>query len=125
MKSFNDFKISESLKKDVGRGGDCYSSNAKQFQIMDDTNNLVLVHGYVISQTQQRMKYDHCWIEDDDTVYDYSNGRKLKIPKMVYYSIGNIKDSESFKYNKKELNKMISKHKNWGPWQLKPKEEKI
>jgi len=126
IKSFREFEIFEAMKKNIGVGGDCYLANAKHFQDMaDDDENLVLVHGYVISQTQQRVKYDHCWIENDDTVFDFSNGRELEIPKQVYYALGHIKDSESFKYNEKELRKKVLKYKTWGPWDLEIKNERL
>ncbi len=126
MKNFKEYKILEAIKKNVSKGGDCYSENAKQFQLMSHKNKkLKLVHGYVISQTINRVKYDHCWFEDDELVYDYSNGHEFEIPKIVYYALGNIKEEECFKYSDFELNKKLLKYEHWGPWDLKPKNEKI
>ena len=126
MLDFNTFTITEALKKNVEVGGDCYDANAKQFMVLSSKDKkMVLVHGYVSSQTQNRIRYDHCWIENDNEVLDFSNGRAIKVPKILYYALGHVRDNELFKYSLKDVMKNLDKHEHWGPWDLKSKNEKI
>ena len=52
-------------------------------------------------------------------VIDKSNGKNLEIPKVIYYSIGNIKPNEVFKYNYEQMLKKTLESGHWGPWDLK------
>ena len=64
----------------------------------------------------------HCWIEKDDMVYDYSNDKELIISKDIYYEIGQIPfdGHKLYKYNYKNMGKMILKYEHWGPWESNP-----
>jgi hypothetical protein len=84
-------------------GGDCYVANGSAFLEAGHANSdnpKKLVHGIVINQIDHK-PMSHCWIESGETVFDYSNGRKIVLPKMVYYSIGNITEENLFKYSYK------------------------
>lgn len=115
-----DYNLFESIKNTVGTGGDCFISNANLL-----TTNLnddwVLVHGYVLSTTRKKVRYIHCWVENEkeNKVKDYSNGNTIEIDKRVYYAIGNIEKNTVKKYTHKEVLKNTLKYKHWGPWDLK------
>lgn len=103
--------------------GDCYQAGAnlisglgKPVGISDDAK---LVHGMVAGQGQlDGVRFGHCWVEDGDTVYDHSNGRKLDIPKPVYYAIGQIDPKECYYYTKQEAVKFMVDTGHYGPWEM-------
>lgn len=101
--------------------GDCYEANGKLFmnKAILGGESMKLVHGEVTGQGPlEGVQYGHCWIEDGGTVIDVSNGRDLKIPKAIYYMLGDIGDNV-YKYNDKEFRKKVLKSGHWGPWDLK------
>ncbi len=125
-------KKMESKMKDGGeikkenKGGDCYVSAGniviKDYNNIDFMGTPYLIHAEVTGQGAiSGIKYGHAWIEDDVLVYDYSNGRKLEIPKDFYYAIGNIKTSNPKKYRKYtflEAKRKMVKTGNYGCWDL-------
>lgn len=116
LKTFNQFIV------ESNDGGDCYEAAGRLILFGDDELNsygeLYLIHGMVDGQGPLKgIRYDHAWCEDDHLIYDFSNGRRLIFPKQLYYSIGNIKESENFKYSKEEARKFILDTGTWGPWE--------
>ena len=102
--------------------GDCYEASGRL--ILFDTNtvdpygDLYLVHGMVNGQGRlSGVRYDHAWCEDDHLVYDFSNDRKLILPKEYYYQLGGIIDSDNFRYSQDEARKFILDTGTWGPWE--------
>ena len=75
-------------------GGDCYVVSGKyMFDNMFSNKNLKLAHGMVTGQGKiSGIKYDHAWVEDGDTVIDKSCNRDLRLPKALYYALGNIEN---------------------------------
>lgn len=115
----------EMAGKKLSDGGDCFDS---AFDFMTDNmwgneyQNLKLVHNFVSGQGDlSGYRYTHAWVEDDDNVYDYSNGKTNKIPKILYYGIGNIFPEDGKYYGKNEVSKMISKYQTKGPWEIENK----
>jgi len=127
-------ELSEARKKLGGsiksknKGGDCYYAAGK---IALDNDFIkkhefigtpYLIHAEVTGQGGIKgLKYGHAWIEDDVLVYDYSNNRELKIPKVLYYAIGNIKTTNPKKYQKytfKEAKEKMLSSGNYGCWDL-------
>ena len=103
-------------------GGDCYEAAGRyMLNTGQDNNNLTLVHGEVEGQgSLDGVQFGHAWIEDGDNVIDVSNGKQIKVPKIVYYQLGNIsKINNLHKYNWSEAMKKMMKVKHWGPWDLK------
>ena len=114
-------------------GGDCYKT-AGDF-VLDSkllgktrTNQMkfvgepYVVHAEVTGQGEiSGLKYGHAWVEDDVLVYDYSNGRKLEIPKNFYYAVGKIKTTKPryFKYTFEQARKKMLDSGHYGPWDLK------
>ena len=103
--------------------GDCYESNGRHFmnRALTGGEDLLLVHGEVTGQGDlSGVNYGHAWIEDGGTVIDVSNGRNLRIPKALYYALGQIKHNNNLhKYTPSEFRKKLLKHEHWGPWDLR------
>jgi len=95
--------------------GNCYDANGKYFFNHTLDSNFRIAHGTVLGQGSIKgIRHGHCWIENGSIVMDFSNGRQIIMHKGQYYKIGKIKHIK--RYNKEQFNKMILKHKNWGPW---------
>ena len=82
------------------KGGDCYEVAGRY--LMDESlkgnKNLILVHGEVEGQGPiAGIRYGHAWIEDGEMIVDKSGGRNIQLPKIIYYSIGNINPNKVFK----------------------------
>jgi len=118
-------------------GGDCYEA-ALNYMIShgvlgpaflrapgeEGDPDLILVHGEVTGQGPiAGLKYGHAWIENGAMVIDKSNGRDLRMPKMLYYAlarIGRRSDHQNLhRYTAAEAKKQMAKHKTYGPWDLK------
>ena len=69
--------------------GDCYQANAKELMYDSKFKNAVLIHGIALLSSDKK-PFGHCWIEKGNTVYDFSNGKNLKVSKKVYYALGHI-----------------------------------
>ena len=110
----------------TGRGmGDCYEANGRYFVdkavFPGRDKNMRLVHGEVSGQGPlEGVNYGHAWVEDGNTVIDVSNGGNLRIPKDVYYALGNIKNNGNMHvYKPEEVRQKMVQHKHWGPWDLR------
>jgi hypothetical protein len=117
--------VIEMAKKELPDGGDCFDAAFDFMQknvISGEIPNLKLVHGFVSGQGELNgYRFTHAWCEDDDNVYDYSNGKTFKILKMLYYGIGNINEYQGKYYDKAEFGKMIATYGNKGPWEVENK----
>ena len=102
-----------------GRMGDCYEAGGKLIMNFFGDKNHKLVHGMVNGQgSLEGKRYGHCWVESRDTILDHSNGRKLEIPKPVYYAMGRINPKECKYYTPEESAKFILDTGQWGPWEM-------
>ena len=101
--------------------GDCYQANAKELMYDSKFKNAILIHGIALLSADKK-PFGHCWIEKGNTVYDFSNGKKIKINKNVYYNMGGIpvKGHKNYKYKLEEVRIKILKTGHWGPWDSKP-----
>lgn len=111
--------------------GDCYDANGKLFSDIswrgkvpfsrEDVyaGKIVIVHGAPTLRggPYTGNKFGHCWIESDDTVYDFSNGNEAVLPKDLYYALGNIDPKENVSYTINEYRKKIVEEGTWGPWE--------
>ena len=97
--------------------GDCYNKHGRM--MMDKVNSETatgwkIVHGLVTGQGPIKgVKFGHCWLEKNGTVYDYSNNRNIVMSKAIYYSIGRIKKTN--KFTGEQFRKKILKTGTWGP----------
>lgn len=120
--------LSEMAKNKLPDGGDCFDS-AFDFMTNNmrskDYENLKLVHNFVSGQgSLSGYRYTHAWVEDDNYVYDYSNGKTNRIPKILYYGIGNIYEEDGKYYGKDEVIEMMLKYQTKGPWEIQNKHYK-
>lgn len=120
----NGVNLKKKLKKTKKAKGDCYYS-AAQF-VMNDNKTYIgtpyLVHAEVRGQGKiANIRYGHAWIEDDENIYDYSNGNKFVMPKEIYYAIGDIDNKNPLKYQKYTFQEAIRKMvmiEHYGEWDL-------
>jgi len=113
----------------VMKGGDCYEA-AGQFCMgsvfMPEPIEFVgephLVHAEVKGQGKaEGIRFGHAWVEDDENVYDYSNGRRIVMSKVVYYAIGDIQTENPEKYQRytfPEARAKMLKTKHYGSWDI-------
>ena len=103
--------------------GDCYEAAGKlalEF-IRGKFPKAELVHGVALNSLDY-MPMGHAWVEVGNTCYDYSNGRKLKVSKKLYYAQGAIKELmkkgyKQARYKGMEVGTSVLKYKHWGPWE--------
>jgi hypothetical protein len=113
-----------------GQLGDCYKS-AGDFCMLAPVEFIgepYLVHAEVKGQGKaEGIRFGHAWVEDDENVYDYSNGREIVMPKVIYYAIGDIETNNPKKYQKytiPEARAKMLKTKNYGSWDIETDFEK-
>ena len=101
--------------------GDCYEAAgqlALEF-IRGKHPKAELVHGVALNSLDY-MPMGHAWVEVGGTVYDHSNGRKIKLSKNKYYHSGAIgellkKGYKQGRYKGMEVAEMVLKYKHWDP----------
>lgn len=107
--------------------GDCYEAAANYLMdhalgmgVTDPNYNLRLVHGEVAGQGPLAgTTFGHAWIEDGDIVIDRSRGRDIRMPKFLYYRIGQIDDLNNIHvYTPEEARAKLLETKIYGPWDL-------
>ena len=115
--------------KKENSGGDCYVV-AGEFAMgklfapkqIDYVGTPYVVHAEVKGQGAiEGLRYGHAWVEDDEWVYDFSNGREITFPKVLYYLIGNIKTDNPKKYRRytfEEARRKMVQTGNYGCWDI-------
>jgi len=144
----NDEEVNVNDIPDENKGGDCYEASGKYIMDNDFTNDnekLILVHGEVTGQQALNgIRFGHAWVEKEvdepminthpnmqlseqqikdfrTIVIDKSQGRNIEMPKVMYYSIGNINPENTIRYTPEEVRRKIAEHGDWGPWDLNTK----
>jgi len=113
--------------------GNCYQA-AADFAIgkffaphIDFIGEPYIVHAEVKGQGKlEGIRYGHAWVEDDENVYDHSNGREIKLPKQIYYLLGDIKTDDPKKYRKytfAEARKKMLDTGIYGSWDIETEYE--
>jgi hypothetical protein len=80
-----------------------------------------VVHSEVSGQGDiLNLRFGHAWIEDDEMVYEYSNGRNISLPKELYYSLGKVwkKAPKYYRYTFEEARKKMLETEHYGSWDL-------
>lgn len=112
--------------------GDCYERNGtlitdllisflRDMSPLSHCSDPMLVHGLVVGEGSiEGVEHGHCWIEDGDVVYDFSNGRTLIHRKSEYYRLGRIRDEADrlYRYTPEEVRRKILDFEHWGPRDL-------
>ncbi len=100
--------------------GNCFEHHARM--LLDyEVIGFTLVHGEISGQmTLKGIRIGHGWLEKEGIVYDFSNGKSIRLPIEVYYKLGSIIDEPGklHKYTRTEMCSMLIKHENWGCWEL-------
>ena len=108
--------------KDIKACGDCFQAAARNMLHGTD-DDVTLVHAYVSGQGKlQGRRFMHAWNEQGNTVIDNSNGRNIRMPREIYYAIGNVDptDPEQFRrYDRLEAVRHMGRSRHYGPWDLK------
>ena len=98
--------------------GNCYVQAYNNF-FHNLSKNPLLCHGVVTGKGKlEGVHFTHAWIEIGDTVIDttmpiFANG----VPKQVYYSIGQVQEDKTFKYNTDQVLEKAHKWNTYGPWE--------
>ncbi len=103
---------------DVSWQGSCYK-NAIKFVATYDDKDYYVCHGIVRGQGSINGVYIcHGWVEDENFCYDHDaeTNNVERIPKILYYSMGNIKTKDVKRYSKEEVIKNMTVYGNYGPW---------
>ena len=104
--------------------GDCYVASG--CRILDPFATLpegaVLVHGRPTLTRPPFEPFGHAWLEFTTpegvpVVWDVANGSDHKHPAFLYYAVGNIDPTESYRYSGEEARAMVLEHEHWGPWE--------
>lgn len=110
--------------------GDCFVVAAEM--LMDDwwkgkKNSIFIGTPYVVhAEVSGRgklsgVRFAHAWVEDDEFVYDNSNGLDIKMEKELYYVFGEVNANNPNKYRKysyQELSKKMVETGRYGYWDL-------
>jgi hypothetical protein len=122
------FKTGGKISK-KNKHGDCYvvagrialNNRLPKGENREFVGEPYVTHAQVMGQGAiAGLKYGHAWVEDDVYVYDYSNGRELKIPKVVYYKLGQVIEQQPiyFKYTFGEAKRKMAETGHFGSWDL-------
>ena len=116
--------------------GDCYEVHGRfMLNNFEEADEYILVHAEVMGQGQLAgVPYGHCFLihKATDTVRDMSNGRDLELPRVIYYMLGKIDQSEYwddimgrvsrtpkiYEYTREEVMEWMSETGTFGPWEL-------
>lgn len=118
MTHYNDVRFGE---------GDCYQAALDLFfglrpgwpKLAIDAR---LVHGAPRLQREPFERFGHAWVEWEPAiglplVYDFSNGREVIVPAVLYYRLGDIDPRESRSYSHAEAREFILRFEHYGPWE--------
>ena len=108
-------------KENKNKYGDCFQS---AYRFITESNwvrplvngTLRLCHGVCVGNGGEvaGRTFVHAWVEDADTVWDYSNGNKVQIPKFIYYAVGRVSDVRRYTRRHAMNNALESGH--YGYW---------
>lgn len=118
-------KLAKGGKVKKGKG-DCYQTSGTiamdgGIRGVEFVGKPYVVHAEVRGQGDlMGVRFGHSWVEDDEFVYDYSNGKDLKIPKFFYYYLGDIQKVEPkyYRYTFAQAIKKMLESGHFGSWEL-------
>ncbi len=102
--------------------GMCYPNAYRYLMDMDEieARKAFLVHGTVLMNSghMKGARDEHAWIEMGGTVIDPSINPEnpKRVPKDVYYQVGQINEKELKKYTVSEMVAQCLVTRHYGPW---------
>ena len=99
---------------EANRHGNCFEVALNTF--LKNPTRYTLVHGVVTGQGPvDGIEFCHAWVEDGNMVIDNTQSPSMsKLPKQLYYAIGNIQITRRYNYTK--TLEAINKYGTYGPW---------
>ena len=98
--------------------GTCFVEAYNLASTLGDDKNIRLVHGYVISNRTDGLRYrhSHAWVEDISfrEVLEFSNGKKIVCSREKFYDTYMIKQTVTYSLTDAILE--LLKHNHYGPW---------
>ena len=102
------------------QGGTCYQDamNYMMAKSKNGNTSILLCHGLVTGQGPiAGIVYGHAWVEKGSTVIDKTV--PITLPKQLYYALGNIKESDVYRYTYDEMSHKVTEFGTYGPWEQK------
>jgi len=100
------------------QGGMCFQVASQYMLQHSKDKQLRLCHGLVTGQGAIKgVVYVHAWVERGQLVIDET--LNAKIPKDMYYDIGNINKKYVYTYTLDEMMKKMNEFETYGPWERK------
>ena len=96
--------------------GDCFvAAFDALFELIvnAESRQFFLVHGNV-ARLPQDVDVNHAWVENETTVFDYSNGIQTQMSKDTYYS--ELQITETRQYTPIEAMQMNTQYGHYGAW---------
>ena len=82
-----------------------------------DNDNLLFCSAYVMGQGKLKgQRILHAWIEEQDVVFDNSNGKRIVMRKEQYYKIAQITEKDIIRQTAEEVRKLMFQTKTYGGW---------
>lgn len=96
--------------------GDCFRAAWRLMVDLGPNDGLRLVHGLVVGAKGKvkGRRFPHAWVELNQVVLDYSNGRKFIVRRAAYYAAGKV--SKTVKYTYRDGIRKACRFKHYGPW---------
>lgn len=117
----DDFKLVHGIP--LGTGGEAeglryYHAWVEETVRMTDEQIEKMVEQWPENRREAIKKQMKPMLENMVLVHDYSNGRKVDIPRDIYYKIGNIEESSNRRYSYKEMLDKQASTGHYGPYEL-------
>ena len=101
--------------------GDCHKAAFTMLKemYMLGVKDAEMVQGIPLGQGAiEGVRHTHSWVERNDWVMDFSNGKKLVIPAFLYYDAGCIDPDACKRYTFHQAVDMLIKYEIYSAWEL-------
>lgn len=113
-------------KIEPAENGDCGEKAVDVLIVLASDSSTRLCHGYPTGQGEiEGIKHWHAWVELNAVlpekyieVIDVSNGNNVRMPRDLYYQIGQIDPQEVRRFTRAEAVEQLVEHKDYGPWHV-------
>jgi len=102
-------------------GGGTVSGDCMQVAVNTVLNEADMLHCVGVVSGQGRLlghRFAHAWVETPSgDVIDRSNDKDTRVPKELYYILGNISPELVQRYARTEVRDLVLRHEHYGPWE--------